>query len=494
MERLPWNAIGTDLASVRAHEIGLGMSPANARGSYQSVREREATGRLARSRVPRSTHAQWSPSQRQHDPLELLAEQAKTRVPDLVPIRYGRMAATPFGYYRGAAYPMAADLSSTPRTGLAVQLCGDAHLSNFGGFASPERDQVFDVNDFDETHVGPFEWDVKRLAASLDIASRSRSFDPQVGKSIVAKSVRSYRETIREFATMRYLDIWYSRLDVTDIVARWGTEARTDLKIAFQKTVAKAQTRDRLKAAAKLTREVNGELRFISDPPLVVPVEELFGDVDAQQIEETIDQTLRSYHRSLTGDRRRLLKSHRLVDVARKVVGVGSVGTRAWVALMLGRDHDDPLILQIKEAEASVLERFVGTSPYTNHGQRVVEGQRIMQATGDIFLGWARVTELDGTGRDYYLRQLWDWKASADVDAMSPELLAIYGQICGWTLARAHARSGDAIAIGSYLGSSDVFDRAVTEFASAYADQNAHDHQALVTAIAAGTVVSRAGV
>ena len=375
-----------------------------------------------------------------------------------------------------------------------MQLCGDAHLSNFGGFASPERDQVFDVNDFDETHIGPFEWDIKRLAASLDIASRSRSFDPQVGRSIVAKSVRSYRETIREFATKRYLDIWYSRLDVTDIVARWGTEARTDLKVAFQKTVAKAQTRDRLKAAAKLTREVDGELRFISDPPLLVPVEELFGDVNAQQIEETIDQTLRSYHRSLSGDRRRLLKSHRLVHVARKVVGVGSVGTRAWVALMLGRGNDDPLILQIKEAEASVLERFLGTSTYTNHGQRVVEGQRIMQATGDIFLGWARVTELDGTDRDYYLRQLWDWKASADVEAMSPELLAIYGQICGWTLARAHARSGDAIAIGSYLGSSDVFDRAVTEFAGAYADQNSYDHQALVSAIAAGTVVSKAGV
>ena len=470
------------------------MSSTTAPGSHLSVQEREAKGRLARARVPRSVHAQWSSGQRRHDPLELLAEQAKTRVPDLVPIRHGRMAATPFGYYRGAAYPMAADLSSAPRTGLVVQLCGDAHLSNFGGFASPERDQVFDVNDFDETHLGPFEWDIKRLAASLDIASRSRGFDPKVGRSIVAKSVRSYRETIRQFATMRNLDIWYSRLDVTGIIARWGPEARTDLKAAFQKTVAKAQSRDRLKAAAKLTREVDGEMRFISDPPLIVALEELLGSVDVQRVEATIDQALHSYQRSLTPDRRLLLTSHRLVHVARKVVGVGSVGTRAWVALMLGRANDDPLILQIKEAEASVLERFLSKSTYTNHGQRVVEGQRIMQAVGDIFLGWARVTEVDGVRRDYYMRQLWDWKISADVDSMSPELLAIYGQICGWTLARAHARSGDAIAIGSYLGTSDSFDRAVTDFAAAYADQNAIDHEVLVAAIAAGTVASKAGV
>ncbi len=470
------------------------MSPTNTNDSHQSVQEREAKGRAARSRVPRSAHAHWSPELRQHDPLELLAEQAKTRVSDLIPIRHGRMAATPFGYYRGAAYPMAADLSSAPRTGLVVQLCGDAHLSNFGGFASPERDEVFDVNDFDETHVGPFEWDIKRLAASLDVASRSKGFDSRVGRSIVAKSVRSYRETIREFASMRYLDIWYSRLDVTGIIARWGTEARTDLKMAFQKTVAKAQTKDRLKAAAKLTREVDGKMRFISDPPLIVPLEELFGEPDAQQIEVATDKTLHSYRHSLTEDRRRLLSGHRLVDVARKVVGVGSVGTRAWVALMLGRGNDDPLILQIKEAEASVLERFLGNSAYTNHGQRVVEGQRIMQATGDIFLGWAQVAEVDGVMRDYYIRQLWDWKVSADVDSMSPELLAIYGQMCGWTLARAHARSGDAIAIGSYLGASDSFDRAVTEFASAYADQNANDHQALVAAIAEGSVASKPGV
>lgn len=470
------------------------MSPTNTKDSHQSVQGREARGRLTRSRVPRSTHAQWSPDQRQNEPLELLAEQAKTRVADLVPIRHGRMAASPFGYYRGAAYPMAADLSLVPRTGLLVQLCGDAHLSNFGGFASPERDQVFDVNDFDETHVGPFEWDIKRLAASLDIASRSRGFDPTVGRSIVAKSVRSYRETIREFATKRYLDIWYSRLNVAGIIARWGPDARADLKVAFEKTVAKAQTKDRLKAAAKLTHEVDGEMRFISDPPLIVPLGELIGELDAQQIAETIDEALHSYRRSLTADRRLLLESHRLVHVARKVVGVGSVGTRAWVALMLGRGNDDPLILQIKEAEASVLERFLGNSTYTNHGQRVVEGQRIMQATGDIFLGWARVAEVDGVRRDYYMRQLWDWKVSADVDSMSPELLAIYGQVCGWTLARAHARSGDAIAIGSYLGSSDTFDRAVTEFAHAYADQNAKDHQALVAAIAAGTVVSKPGV
>ena len=459
-----------------------------------SVEERAAKGKAARSRVPRQAHAHWSLAQRQRDPLDLLAEQAQTRVPDLVPIRHGRMAATPFGYYRGAAYPMAADLSSAPRTGLDVQLCGDAHLLNFGGFASPERDQVFDVNDFDETNPGPFEWDVKRLATSLEIAARSRNVDAPVRMRMVAMSVRSYRETIRDFAGMRHLDIWYSRLDAPGIIARWGNPAGADAVAAFQRTVAKAQTKDRLKAAAKLTHEVDGEMRIVSDPPLIVPVEEVYGELGARQTEDMIHETLRSYRRSLPGDRRHLLDTYRFVHLARKVVGVGSVGTEAWVALMLGRDNDDPLFLQIKEAEASVLEGFLGSSTYTNHGQRVVEGQRLMQAATDIFLGWARITGPDGVKRDFYMRQLWDWKASADIEAMSPELLSTYGQICGWTLARAHARTGDVIAIGSYLGTSDRFDRAITEFAGAYGDQNAEDHQALVDAIAAGVVASRSGV
>ena len=459
-----------------------------------SVEERAAKGKAARSRVPRAAHAQWSLAQRQRNPLDLLAEQARTRVPDLVPIRHGRMAATPFSYYRGAAYPMAADLSTTPRSGLDVQLCGDAHLLNFGGFASPERDMVFDVNDFDETSPGPFEWDVKRLATSLDIAARSRNVNTSLRTKMVETLVRSYREAIREFAGMRHLDIWYSRLDAPGIIARWGSPAGVDAVAEFQRTVAKAHTKDRLKAATKLTHQVDGEIRIVSDPPLIVPVEEVYSELGTQQIEDMIRKALRSYRRSLPGDRRSLLDAYRFVHLARKVVGVGSVGTEAWVALMLGRDNDDPLFLQIKEAEASVLERFLGKSAYPNHGQRVVEGQRLMQAATDIFLGWARVSGPDAVMRDFYMRQLWDWKASADIGSMPPELLTTYGQICGWTLARAHARTGDVIAIGSYLGESDSFDRAITEFSGSYADQNAEDHRALVDTIAAGTVAAQSAV
>jgi len=354
---------------------------------YLSPEERVARGRAARSKTPRSGHAQWSQADRQHDPLELLAAQAATRVPDLVPIRYGRMAVSPLAYYRGAAYPMAADLSSLPRTGFEVQLCGDAHLSNFGGFASPERAFVFDINDFDETSPGPFEWDVKRLAASLEVAARGKDFTTSLRSEIVAKSVRSYRETIRVFATQRHLDVWYSRLDAAGIVARWGGTAGGGVVAKFQRDVGKAQTKDRLKAQAKLTHEVDGEPRLISDPPLIVPVEELLSDIDARQVENTIHEALRSYRRSLPGDRRRLLERYRFVHLAQKVVGVGSVGTREWVALLLGRDEHDPLFLQVKQAEASVLERFLGKSGYTNHGQRVVEGQRLMQAASDI-LSW----------------------------------------------------------------------------------------------------------
>jgi uncharacterized protein (DUF2252 family) len=461
---------------------------------HLSPEERAARGRAARSKTPRSGHAQWSQADRQHGPLELLAAQAATRVPDLVPIRHGRMAASPFAYYRGAASPMAADLSSLPRTGLDVQLCGDAHLSNFGGFASPERALVFDINDFDETNPGPFEWDVKRLAASLEVAARSKDFATRLRREIVAKSVRSYRESIQVLATQRHLDVWYSRLDAAGIVARWGGTAQGDIVAKFQRAVGKAQTKDRLKAQAKLTHEVDGEPRIISDPPLIVPVEELLSDIDARQVENTIHEALRSYRRSLPGDRRRLLERYRFVHLAQKVVGVGSVGTREWVALLLGRDENDPLFLQVKEAEASVLERFLGKSGYTNHGQRVVEGQRLMQAASDILLGWTQATEGDGLKRDYYIRQLWDWKASADVDSISPDVLAIYGQMCGWTLARAHACSGDAIAIGSYLGETESFDRAITEFAGAYADQTDKDHRAFVDAIAAGAIKARSGL
>ncbi len=445
--------------------------------------------------LPRERHGEWAPSQRKLEPLALLAEQAETRVPELVPIRYGRMAASPFAYYRGAALPMAADLATMPQSGLTVQLCGDAHLSNFGGFASPEREMIFDINDFDETSPGPFEWDVKRLAASLEVAARGRGFDNSVGRNVVLSGVRSYQQAIRTFAGLSNLEVWYSRLDLAEITTRWGgSVAKKELEQA-QRNAAKAQSKDQMKARAKLTRLVDGELCFISDPPLVVPAVELYGETEGERLEESIHESIRAYRRTLPGERRRLLESYRFVDLARKVVGVGSVGTRSWVALFVGRDNEDTLILQIKEAEASVLERFTAKSPFNNHGQRVVEGQRLMQSASDIFLGWQRVTEgVDGRPHDYYVRQLWDWKISASIETMSPSLLTAYAQVCGWTLALGHARSGDAVAIGSYLGGRDAFPMALAEFARAYAEQNEADHQALVDAITAGEVKAESGV
>jgi len=368
-------------------------------------------------------------------------------------------------------------------------------LCNFGGFASPERDLLFDVNDFDETSPGPFEWDLKRLGASLDIAARSRNFPAKTGTKLVMNSMRAYREAMREFAKMSNLEVWYSRLDMAGIAQRWGAEVSSDVLAAFQKTTTKAESKDQLKARQKLTEVVDGELRFRSDPPLLVRVSELYCDTDARQIQEMIHESIRSYRETLIGDRRHLLESYEFADVARKVVGVGSVGTRAWVALFRGEDADDTLILQIKEAEASVLERFCKKSAFKNHGQRVVEGQRFMQAASDIFLGWHRVPSgMDGNSHDYYFRQLWDWKLSADVDNMPAETLLVYAKMCGWTLARSHARSGDRVAIASYLGSGDAFDRAVADFAATYADQNGLDHQALVDAIADGSVQATFGI
>jgi uncharacterized protein (DUF2252 family) len=459
------------------------------------MEQRAANGKAARAAVPRVRQAEWTASQRAHLPLQLLEEQAETRVPELVPIRYGRMAVSPFTYYRGAAFPMAADLATMPHSGLTVQLCGDAHLSNFGGFASPEREMLFDLNDFDETLPGPFEWDVKRLAASLEVAGRSRSFDAATTRGIVSGGVQSYREAIRSFAAMPNLQVWYSRLDVAEMIQRWGGSVGKKTLMDAQRNVAKAQAKDQIKARDKLTRPVNGNLRFLSDPPLLVPVDELFGDVDAKLLQDSIHEALRAYRRTLAGDRRHLLEKYQFLDLARKVVGVGSVGTRAWIALFSGRDPGDTLILQVKEAEPSVLERFAGKSVFANCGQRVVEGQRLMQAASDVFLGWQRVDEgYDGRRHDYYVRQLWDWKLSANVDIMAPEVLGAYARMCGWTLARAHARSGDAVAIGAYLGGGDAFDQAVADFARSYADQNEVDHRALVDAIAAGTVKAEAGV
>jgi uncharacterized protein (DUF2252 family) len=455
--------------------------------------ERAARGKALRAEVPRESHAAFDPPADRTDPISLLEEQAKTRVPELVPVRYGRMMVSPFTYYRGAALPMAADLATTPATGLAVQACGDAHLSNFGVFGSPERRLMFDVNDFDETLPGPWEWDVKRLAASMEVAARDNRFPDARRREIVMATAASYRLAMRRFAKMANLEIWYARADVEELQQiQLGERQRK----VVEEGMAKARTRDSMQQLAKLTREVDGRPRIISDPPLLVPVEELVpGDSDRKALEAQLADLIGKYRRTLETDRRYLLEQFEFCDMARKVVGVGSVGTRCWIVLMLGRDSADPLFLQVKEAEASVLSRFAGASKYNNQGQRVVAGQRLMQATSDIFLGWQRtVAGLDGRTRDFYVRQLRDWKFSLDVTAMVPRGMRLYGELCGWTLARAHARSGDRIAISAYLGRSDVFDQAITQFAAAYADQNERDHQALVAAGASGRITAEHGL
>jgi uncharacterized protein (DUF2252 family) len=461
---------------------------------YSTLAERVEVGKSARANLPRSRHGEWAPPAGRTDPLTILEEQERARVQELIPIRHGRMAASPFAFYRGAAAVMASDLAPEPRTGLVVQLCGDAHLVNFGGFAAPDRDLLFDVNDFDETNPGPFEWDVKRLAASLDIAGRDRGFKRVERQDVVSSGAQAYRETIREFAGMPMLQIWYSRLDVAGIERRWGVEASGSAVRNLQRLATKAETKDNLKAFKKLTRIEDGEIRFVSDPPLLVPVSELFSGIEAQRVEDAIAGSLRRYRHTLAEDRRHLFDRYRFVDLARKVVGVGSVGTRCWVALLLGQDERDPLFLQVKEADPSVLEKYSGRSRFTNHGQRVVEGQRVMQAASDIMLGWDRIEGADGIARDFYMRQLWDWKVSAPVETMTPESLRIYSQVCGWTLARAHARSGDATAIGAYLGSGDVFDKAMVTFADAYAEQNDLDHRALTDAIKSGRMAAATGI
>jgi uncharacterized protein (DUF2252 family) len=448
--------------------------------------DRAARGRAARAAVPRASHAGWDPAADRQSPVDVLKEQAKTRVPELIPIRHARMTASPFAFYRGAAAVMAADLATTPTSGLVVQCCGDAHLANFGGFAAPDRTLVFDINDFDETAPGPWEWDVKRLVASFEIAARAREFDKKLRRQIVEGTARAYRDAMRDYAGMGNLDLWYTRLDESDVYGRWRDAAPVSALKRFQKNVAKARGKDSLKAFAKLTEEVDGSPRIISDPPLIVRVDDLVSDVEADKVFEVLRLWFRGYRQSLQPDRRTLVESFELVDVARKVVGVGSVGTRCWIAFLRGRDNGDPLFLQIKEAEASVLEPYVGKSAYQNHGRRVVEGQRITQASSDIFLGWDRAAGLTGEERDFYVRQLWDGKMSAQIELMEPEVLEIYGEICASTLARAHARSGDRIAISSYLGTGSAFDRAIASFAVAYADQNQRDYEAVVAAITSG--------
>ena len=462
--------------------------------SHLTVDERVAAGRAARKAVPRKSHGVWTQGQRTHDPIALLQQQAQTRLPDLVPIRHGRMSASAFANYRGAALMMAADLATTPSSGLVVQLCGDAHLSNFGGFASPERKLVFDLNDFDETLPGPFEWDVKRLVASIEVAARSRGFADVIRTDMVLGAARAYREAMAQFAAMRDLDVWYSSLDVEAALATMQSQADAAQRKRTKKGLAKAHGKDRLRAAAKLTHVVDGELRFLDDPPLLVSAETLFGIEAGEELGLALRGSLASYQHSLNADRQHLLEHYRFVDLARKVVGVGSVGTRAWVALFVGRDNDDPLVLQVKEAQASVLEQFLPPSTYPTHGQRVVEGQRLMQASSDILLGWQQTDGIDGIRRDYFMRQLWDWKASVNLDLLEAPLLARYGELCAWTLARAHARSGDRIAIAAYLGTGGGFDDALASFAASYADQNDRDHAELLAAIADGRLDAETGI
>jgi len=456
------------------------------------VAERAARGKAARAEVPRSIHAVFEPTAGRPDPVELLERQALTRVPELVPIRYGRMLVSPFTFYRGAAMIMSRDLAATPRSGLTVQCCGDAHLSNFGVFASPERRLVFDLNDFDETLPGPWEWDVKRLAVSMLIAARENGYGVTDQERAVLDTVGQYRTAMREFAGMDNLAVWYAHLEIESLLAERAARFKLAAVKRAEKTLAKARTRDSMSAFSKLTEVVDGEVRIVDQSPLIVPIAQLG---ERESLLEELRELIRVYRDSLDPDRRVLLEQFQLTDFARKVVGVGSVGTRAWIALLLGRDSNDPLFLQMKEAEASVLEDLLGPSQFKSHGQRVVTGQRLMQASSDIFLGWLHVdSPLDGQPRDFYGRQLKDWKGSAEIDEMIPQTMAVYGKLCGWTLARAHARTGDRVAIASYLGNGPSFDRAILEFSNAYADQNERDYQQLVKAVTSGTVNAQTGL
>jgi uncharacterized protein (DUF2252 family) len=449
--------------------------------------ERVARGKAARLEVPLASHAVSTDDGMRRDPVDILVQQGNDRVTDLLPIRYGRMLASPFAFYRGSAAVMAADLAGTPTSGLHAQLCGDAHLANFGLYATPERRLVFDINDFDETLPGPFEWDVKRLAASISVAGQANGHHRRERRATVRATVRAYRQAIRAFAGQSDLAVWYAKVDaeqlVRDLAPRMSAQTRKRTKAGLRR----AHTRDNADALRKLTTTVDGRVQFINDPPLIVPLADLLTGVDAAAAEQGLRDVLRAYRSTLPEDRRHLIEQFRLVDLARKVVGVGSVGTRAYVLLMLGRDSD-PLILQAKQAQTSVLEPYCGRSRYANAGHRVVAGQRLIQAASDIFLGWQHADEGSGARHDYYVRQLRDGKASADIEDMNPRTLSVYGELCGWTLARAHARSGDRIAIAAYLGKSDTFDRAVTDFAESYAERTITDHSMLGAAATDGRI------
>ncbi|MDH6608523.1 uncharacterized protein (DUF2252 family) [Streptomyces sp. SAI-208] len=460
---------------------------------HRTPRERAALGKAARAAVPRSSHAEFTPGPKRPDPLEIIEKQSATRLPELVPVRYGRMSESPFRFYRGAAAIMASDLAETPRTGFRTQLCGDAHMLNFRLLASPERRLMFDINDFDETLPGPWEWDVKRLAASLVIAGRANGFSTKERAAIVRATVRSYRENMRAFAGFGNLAVWYAQFDEKWVEERFGADLSARGRDRWTRALAKARSHDTLQVFDKLTVIIDGKRRIAPDPPLVTRLEELLPDDRRGQIEQQISRLIERYGKTLQSDRRFLLEQYRVADMARKVVGVGSVGTRCWIVLLLGRDDEDPLFLQAKEADESVLAPHVGATAYPTQGERVVSGQRLMQATSDIFLGWERVEGLDGRRRDFYVRQLRDWKWVAVAEDMVPRGMRTFGALCGVTLARAHARSGDRIAIAAYLGGGDSFDRALVTFAERYADQNERDHQALVDAVAAGRLRAQAG-
>jgi uncharacterized protein (DUF2252 family) len=501
--------------------------------AHPSVGDRTAVGFRARERAPLSSHTTWSPATDRPDPIALLAEQDTVREPDLVPVRHGRMIVSPLTFYRGAAAIMAADLARTPVAGLEVQLCGDAHLSNFGMFASPERRLLFDLNDFDETLPGPFEYDVKRMAASFTIAGRNNGFSKADTRAVTLASVRAYREAMASFAQMGTMDVWYASLDedelktsIHNLVAGTARQPQTAKKAeqadkraraprraekraakqektakaeqkradkTLDKTLDKAHTRDSLQALSKLGELAGGKYRIVSQPPIVVPLRDLdatYG-LSAEQTEHAIREQFRAYRATLEGDRRLLLERFEIVDAARKVVGVGSVGTRCFIVLLQGRDAQDPLFLQIKEANASVLEAYVRKSRYRQHGKRVVYGQRLMQAASDIYLGWTKGPDVR---HHFYWRQLRDMKGSVDVEAKTPPDLTYYAHICGWTLARAHARSGDPIAIAAYLGDSGAFDTSVTNFAERYADQNEQDYQEFLNEVQSGRLEATDGV
>jgi uncharacterized protein (DUF2252 family) len=487
------NAVPTTMTPPAVTTNGRTTRPRRA-VPHPTVAEREATGRAARKAVPRSSHAELADAPADRDPVELLERQAAARVPELLPIRYGRMLVSPFTFYRGAAAIMADDLSRVPSSGLEVQLCGDAHLLNFGVFGSAERRMMFDINDFDETAPGPFEWDVKRLAASVAIAGRDNGFSESQRRAAVLAVGSEYRTAMIRFATMTNLEVWYSMLDMDVLLERLRPVVRSKTMKKAEANIAKARTKDSHQAYDKLTHLVDGQPRIISDPPLILSLSDVDDADERDAVMALIHEIFVRYRRTLQKDRRQLLEQFRIVDVARKVVGVGSVGTRAWIVLLLGRDGNDPLFLQAKEALPSVLEPYHHSRRRISNGERVVTGQRLMQASSDIFLGWDSPVGIDGVRRDYYFRQLRDWKGSAQVETLEPRALEIYSRICAHTLARAHARSGDRVAIASYLGAGDRFDTAIVEFAEVYADQNERDHAALAAAEASGRVVTQRDV